>query len=619
MAGDTIDQIKERIDIVELVGRKVQLRQAGRNFKGLCPFHNERTPSFVVFPDGQRYHCFGCGKSGDIFTWLMDTENVDFKDALEQLAQRAGVELKPSRPADPERDAHRQRLIELNELAAEFFASALWSGPRGAEAREVLERRGVDRQTAERFQLGYAPDSFEALRSHLQQKSGAPAELLAEAGLLSQNEQGRMYDRFRHRLMFPIRDREGQVVGFGARALGDSMPKYLNSPQTAIFNKSAVLYAIEKALPEVRNQRSLVVVEGYMDALTAHQFGFTNVVASMGTALTDGQVAQIRRYVDRVYLALDSDAAGQLATLRAVDALRDSFSDETQPAISATGLVRFERALGAEIRIVVLSQGKDPDELIRADPRLWQAAIENSVPLVEWVLRARLSDVERAPAARANALRDVAAPLLREIRDPVLLGDYVGLTARLLGYKDTDVRAALIRRDSRRATLAPASERPSAIDPEAHLVSLLLRYPLAQSMKQGVLYQIDLNDIVDARYRSITDAILSHEADVGAAIEDLPEPISEFALGIRHSQPVRADLTPSMAGRELAQAILALKKVRHEEGLRNARQELTDAQEAGDSEGVRVALARVAELSLLNSRFDPGQSSYFRDLRTPTR
>jgi DNA primase len=510
-------------------------------------------------------------------------------------------------------------LIELNELAAQYFASALWSGQRGAEARAVLERRGVGRQTAERFQLGYAPDSFEALRAHLQQKTGASAELLAEAGLCSQNEQGRIYDRFRNRLMFPIRDRAGQVVGFGARALGDDMPKYLNSPQTAIFNKSAVLYAIEKALPEVRKQRSIVVVEGYMDALTAHQFGFTNVVASMGTALTGGQVAQIRRYVDRVFLALDSDAAGQLATLRAVDALRESFSDESAPAISATGLVRFERALGAEIRVVVLSEGKDPDELIRSDPRLWQEAIDGSVPLVEWVLRARLSDIERTPAARANALREVAAPLLREIRDPVLLSDYVGLTARLLGYKDTDVRAALVPRYGRRELLSPTSERPSAVDPEAHLVSLLLRYPLAQALRQGILYQIDLSDVVDVRYRAIVDAILSHEADIVAAIADLPEPIAEFALAIRHSHPIRADLTPGMAGRELTQAILALQKDRHEERLRNARQELTDSQAAGDSDGVRLALARVAELSQLNSRFDPGQSSYFRDLRTPTR
>lgn len=619
MAGDTIDQIKDRIDIVDLIGAKVQLRQTGRNFKGLCPFHNERTPSFVVFPEGQRYHCFGCGKSGDIFTFVQDTDNVDFKEALDQLAQRAGVELKPNRPADPERDAHRQRLIELNEQASEFFASALWGGSRAAPARDVLERRGVDRATAERFQLGYAPDSFDALLSHMQQRAGAGPEQLLEAGLCSQNESGRIYDRFRNRLMFPIRDREGQVIGFGARALGDEMPKYLNSPQTAIFNKSAALYAIEKALPEIRKQRAIVVVEGYMDALTAHQFGFLNVVASMGTALADGQVTLIRRYVDRVFLALDSDAAGQLATLRAVDALRESFSDESTPAVSATGLVRFERALGAEIRIVVLTRGKDPDELIRSDPRLWQDALNRSVPLVEWVLRAQLSDIDRSPAARARALSEVAAPLLREIRDPVVLGDYVGLTARLLGYKDTDVRAALVRRESRRSSLTPTRERPSAVDPEAHLVSLLLRYPLGLALRNGVLYQIELNDLVDARRRAIVDAVLSHEGDIVAALADLPEPIADYALEIRHGLPVRSDLTPAMAGNELAQAVQALQRDRHEERLRNARETLRDAQAAGDADAARAALTSIAELTQLQSRFDPKESSYFRDLRTPTR
>lgn len=619
MAGDTIDQIKDRIDIVDIVGAKVQLRQAGRTLKGLCPFHNERTPSFVVYPEGQRYHCFGCGKSGDIFTFVQDTENVDFKDALEQLAQRAGVELKPSRPADPERDAHRQRLIELNELAAEFFASALWSGSRGEQARAVLERRGVDRQTSERFQLGFAPDSFEVLRTHLQQRAGASPELLLEAGLCSQNESGRIYDRFRNRLMFPIRDRDGRVIGFGARALGDDMPKYLNSPQTAIFNKSAVLYAIEKALPEIRKQRAIVVVEGYMDALTAHQFGFANVVASMGTALTDGQVAQIRKYVDRVFLALDADAAGQLATLRAVDAIRESFSDETAPAVSATGLVRFERAIGAEIRIVVLSQGKDPDELIRTDPDLWRDALERSVPLVEWVLRARLSDVERTPAARAHALREVAAPLLRELRDPAVLGDYVGLTARLLDYKDTDVRAALVRRAGRRGPTSAAGERPSAVDPESNLISLLLRYPLGLALRQGVLYQIDLDDIVDARRRAIVDAVLSHEGDVVAAIEELPEPIAEYALEIRHGRPVRSDLTPAMAVNELTQAISVLLRARLEARLANARLDLAEGRSNGDPDLVRSALERIMELTQQQSKFDPRESPYFRDSRTLTR
>ncbi len=233
MAGDTVSQVKDRIDVVDLVGSRVQLRQAGRNFKGLCPFHNEKTPSFVVFPDSQSYHCFGCGKSGDIFSFVMDTENLEFSDALTRLAERANVEIRSSAPKDPERDAHRDRLIDLNERAASFFSNVLWTSSAGEQARELLERRGVDRQTAEQFGLGFAPESWDALRTHLMRRGDVDESLLLEAGLQSKNDSGRVYDRFRNRLMFPIRNRSGSTIGFGARALGDEMPKYL-SPDTHI-------------------------------------------------------------------------------------------------------------------------------------------------------------------------------------------------------------------------------------------------------------------------------------------------------------------------------------------------------------------------------------------------
>lgn len=616
MSTDTVGQIKERLDIVDLIGKRVPLRQTGRYFKGLCPFHNEKTPSFVVYPESQHYHCFGCGRNGDIFTFVMETDNIDFKDALERLASQANVEVRRAAPPNPKQDERRKRLTDLNELAASFFSNILWSSQRGEAGRALLERRGVDRKTAESFSLGFAPDSWDALKNHLQQRANASEDTLVEAGLCSRSESGRVYDRFRNRLMFPIRDRDGAVIGFGARALGDEMPKYLNSPQTPVFNKSASLYAIEKAYSEIRRDRTIVVVEGYMDAITAHQFGFENVVASMGTALADLQVQSIRRYVDRVFLALDSDAAGQLATLRAIDALRDSFADEATPQVSARRMIRFERSIGAEIRVVLLSEGKDPDELIRSDPTNWTQALEDAIPLVEYVLEARLRDVEQTPAARAEALREIAVPLLREIRDPSMLSDYVDLTARMLNYKDMDVRAALQRRTGARQRDVRPSDRPAALDPERELLRILATYPITVAARQGLLYQVDLANIVDVRNRQVADAIISNEGDVDLALEELQDELRSYLEGIRLGVELRSDMSPGLATNELTQAIQTLDRTRYEERVRQARAAIEDAKQSGDPEALRDSLQRMTDLAARKPKFDPRESPYFRDSRS---
>ncbi len=514
MAQDNVQRVRERLDIVDIVGSKVELRRAGRNFKGRCPFHQEKTPSFVVYPDTQGYHCFGCQKNGDIFSFLMDTENLTFRDALEQLAQKAGVTLESNRAANPEKDERRQRLIELHERAAAFFQSVLWDSSTGKPARDLVERRGIDRRTAEIFGLGYAPDSWDAMKVHLQTQLNASEDLLVEAGLCSRADSGRVYDRFRNRLMFPIRDRNGKSIAFGARALGDEMPKYLNSPQTPLFDKSSTLYALDRAFEEIRKSRTLVVVEGYMDAIAAHQFGFANAVASMGTALTESQVHAIRNYVDKVFVALDSDAAGQLATIRAIDTLREGFATEDGLSVDPRGLIRTEHSISAEIQVVMLEQGKDPDELIRTDPALWSSALDSAIPLVEYILKSRLSDIENSPAARADALRSIAAPVLREIRDPIVQAEYVDMTSRLLGYKESIVRQSLRaprQTQSRTTTTGPAATIAS--DPERTVVSLLVSYPLGYALRAGTLDLLNSDMFRDARNREVFQALKQYEFD----------------------------------------------------------------------------------------------------------
>ena len=616
MPSGTLETVKERTDIVELIGRNVQLRQAGRTFKGLCPFHNEKSPSFVVYPDNKSFHCFGCGKSGDAFSYVMQTENVDFRDALKQLAERAGVELE-SRVAqkDPERDRVRERLVDLNERAASFFSNALWNSPAGAATRALLERRGVDRRTAERFGLGFAPDSFDALKSYFTSREVGEQGLI-EAGLLSTRDDGRSWDRFRNRLTFPIRDREGRTVGFGARALGDEKPKYLNTAQTAIFDKRSLLYGLDKAHDDIRRQRAVIIVEGYMDAIAAQQFGFENVVASMGTAVTPTQVSSIRRYVDRVYLALDADAAGQMATLRGIDALRDSFADEERVEVKPQNPVRWERTIGAEIRIVEIPHGKDPDELIRHDVDAWRAALDGATPLVAYYLTHALTDVQPTPMARAKALTEIAVPILREIGDAAVLAQYVGMTSRLLGFKDTDVHSAVLRGVSRRpeGRLAPPrlDERPAVSDPERYLVSLVLRSPWVAYPR---LEEIDLDDVLDTRNRELIALVEAAEGDAETLEASLSPELQEYSTALLGSF-TRPGETPGITNRDIGTAIRRLAQVRHQFRLKQVQSDIELARRAGDQEELAEQVRRMMLLAQRKPQFDPNESPYFKDTRS---
>ena len=285
MGDDVIAEIKQRLDIESVVGETVRLSRAGRNLKGLCPFHSEKTPSFVVYPKDGSYHCFGCGASGDIFNFLMRTEGLDFRGALEKLAGKAGVEIKPRNEQAAAEDRARERLKEACAAAASFYQNLLLNHPAAGPARAYAEKRGITPSTTETFQIGFAPDSFDALGNYLLGRGYTSAELV-EAGLVAERDSGGHYDRFRNRLVFPIRDAKGSVVGFGGRALGGTTPKYLNSPQSTIFDKSTILYGFDLARPHVQRSGQVVIVEGYMDVVIAHQAGQNNVVGTIGTALT---------------------------------------------------------------------------------------------------------------------------------------------------------------------------------------------------------------------------------------------------------------------------------------------------------------------------------------------
>ena len=363
--GELVAEVLERTDIVTLIADHVRLVKRGQRYVGLCPFHQERTPSFTVSREKQFFYCFGCGTGGDALKFLMLQEQLTFPEALKRLADRAGVKLPEARldPAALERRREEEEACRINELAARFFAEQLREAG-GAPARQYLEKRGITPEITSKFGLGFAAPSRRGLLTFLQ-REGRSAEEALRYGLAVRLESGEIIDRFRGRLIFPITDARGRVRGFGGRALDDAtLPKYLNSPETSFFNKRDLLYALFQAREAIRAAGFAVIVEGYLDAITAHQFGFGNVVASLGTSLTREQGRLLLRYTGAVIIAYDSDAAGNAATLRGLDLLQE---------------------IGFRVRVVSIPQGKDPDEFLRAAGReAWKSAVAGAVPLLEY-------------------------------------------------------------------------------------------------------------------------------------------------------------------------------------------------------------------------------------------
>jgi len=457
------DEIKARVDIVDLIGESVSLRKSGRTFKAPCPFHAERTPSFVVDPARQSWRCFGaCGEGGDIFSFVMKQRNVGFREALTMLAERAGVPLQPLDRHAEERERQLERLRSANEAAAAFFRQELLHAAEAEAARTYVEARGLNADTSEAFGLGYAPDSRDALQAHLRARGFSVEELL-EGGLVSATEREPV-DRFRDRLIFPIRDRRARCIGFGGRALGDAGPKYLNTAQKPVFDKSGTLYALERARDAAREADRIIIVEGYMDVLAAHQFGQHNVVAAMGTSLTDKQVALIKPITRNIVLALDADAAGAAATLRGIDTTRAAVGTESVPVLDGRGILRLQDDLAADIRILELPSGLDPDDLIRREPDRWNDLVERAPSYLDYRF-ARAKDAHNLHDARDRAAAvEELLPLVAAIAQPVVRSEYV---ARLAAVARTETSAieAMLRRRGAGAGRRPLGGQVAPIGP----------------------------------------------------------------------------------------------------------------------------------------------------------
>jgi DNA primase catalytic core len=434
-AGGVAAEVKSRLNIVDVVGETVQLKKAGTTYKGLCPFHGEKTPSFTVTPGRDSWKCFGCGLGGDVFSFVMQRDGASFPDALRSLAAKAGVEIDERTKRE---DAHRARLRDVLETAIAFYHQVLTTTTLGKPALDYLHARGFTDATIESAQLGWAPEGWDSMSRKLVEKRGIKPDELIESGLASPARSPQrgvgVIDKFRGRVLFPIRDQNGAATGMGGRILGsegdggrDTGPKYLNTPGTPLFDKSRSLYLIDKAKASMRKSGQAVIVEGYTDALMAHQAGFDNVVASLGTALTPGQVALLTRYAKRIALAYDVDPAGQKAGTFGAQALQGLIG---QLAATESGIELDE------VRVVRLPDGKDPDEVLREAPDRWREEVRTAQPIVEYLVDtyARTYDL-KTPGGKARFV-DALMPTIRAVPNPVMRDAYLQLVHRVSGVEE---------------------------------------------------------------------------------------------------------------------------------------------------------------------------------------
>jgi DNA primase len=532
LRDDFIEHVRSQSDIVNVVSDYVTLKRKGKNYWGNCPFHGEKTPSFSVNPDKQFFYCFGCGTGGNVFTFVSKKEGMGFADTVKKLAQRAGVPIPEGEktPDEIRREQERAELLAVTKYAASLFHSYLIQSPAAEEARRYLQKRGIQRPTMEKFQLGYAPADWDALLKRLTRKGFAP-EVIEMAGLVLRRGQGTgFYDRFRSRVIFPIYSPQGAVIGFGGRVLDDSQPKYLNSPETSLFNKRHQLYGLHLAGEEIRRAGKVIVVEGYMDVITAHQHGLGNVVASLGTAFTPEQAKLLLKSTYDIYIAYDADAAGQSATLRGLGILS---------------------GFGANVRVISVPEGKDPDEFIRnRGEEAFLDVVAQAKNLIQYYLMQAVAGEDiTTPAGKANVIKQIF-PLLSGLKNEVEIDEYLRIIAGQLNVDEPTMRrmwgnltkksmvedkTAIYGKNN--SNIVTAHQETSAMaTAEQDLIWLMLE---DSSFIRLVMQEISPSMVNNEEHRQIFDAIFS--------MYEENNPITVHTIDMRLNSSARSILTRIIA------------------------------------------------------------------------
>jgi DNA primase len=574
-AGSFADRVKQQADIVRVVGEYVRLKKSGQNFTGLCPFHSEKTPSFAVHPVKQIYHCFGCGAGGDVFKFVMEMDKITFPESVRAVAEKCGIAIPRARERTPEeRKENQQRtsLVELHREAAALFVQQLNGTPEGRAAKAYLLDRGLDSEAMARFGIGFAPSGGEALLRAMKQKY--PEKALEVSGLFSRDQNGRLFDRFRRRVMFPIANESGKIVAFGGRALGDDLPKYLNSPETPIYSKSNILYHLDRAKEALRQRDFAVLVEGYMDAIAVARAGISNVVASCGTSLTEPQVKLLSRFTRRIIVNYDPDTAGQAATERSLAILLEQ---------------------GAEVRVLALPGGKDPDSFIRAEgAAAYTKLLNEAPPYVDYLIsRARKMDMSTAE----GKLRAVnfLMPYVQRIPDRILRSEWATRIAQQLRIEEPVLRESMRKAASERRSEVKA--RPELVGrvgkpAERRLVQMLIeaeefREQLAQEIRAGELHRgLESERILTALVEACATGARPDAAELALSLEERDRRLL-FEIAFESAAP------PTWEEAESCLAVLRR---------RRAEEELTAVQKQIESFAVAAGAGAGGELRRLLER-----------------
>lgn len=586
-----LSQIQERIDIVETIAAYVPLKRAGRSFKANCPFHNEKSPSFIVNADKQIFHCFGCGAGGNVFSFIMKIERRDFREVVEELADRVGVELPEDQKRPVESEAERG-LVRANAAAAEFYHKTLMTDPISEKARVYLDRRGIKKEALESFKIGYAPEAWEAFYRHAK-AAGLGESILEKAGLVLKGKNGNYYDRFRSRVIFPILDGKGRVVALGGRVLDDTVPKYLNSPETEIYQKSRQLYGLFQARPAIRTADAVVVVEGYLDLIACHDAGVQHSVATLGTALTPDQVRLLKRHTKNAYILYDADRAGEAATLRGLEL----FIEE-----------------GMDVRIVRLPEGHDPDSYVhKYGAESFRAQLTASRSLFEYKLA--MLRAKHDPAALEGKVRiaQEMVELFAKARNEILKAAWLKELSQELKLSEAALRTEL----ERAVTARPARATERAAEPatpaagadgvaETHkglpryaeriLLSLMLEKDLFvnESRRQLMLtdfYHPTVRKLVQILWEADERGVHENARQLVTRLKDDPESVKLLSLSTAESEMIIDK------ERSFSDCVKKLKSLRLDGEHLGLRQELAAAQKEGDQNRVSRILYDMNELN----------------------
>ena len=492
-----LNEIQDKCDIVEIISGYISLKPAGRNFKACCPFHHEKTPSFVVSPDKQIYHCFGCNSGGNAFNFIKEYEKVDFIDAVKMLAEKTGVKLPEYKGHDDQDSSIVSAVYTVNDIAANYYSILLEKSGPSSEPKRYAAKRGLEASVIKKFRLGYADSSWKGLLDYLSGR-GVKQDTIFKAGLIIKGKENSYYDLFRNRIVFPIFDARDRVIGFGARVMDDSLPKYINSPETVVYKKGQHLYGLNFAKASIKERNFAIITEGYLDVITCHQHGVNNTIASLGTALTVEQIRLLKRYTHNVVMLYDADQAGEMASLRGLDL----FLEE-----------------GMNVKIATLDSGHDPDSFLRKFGReKFDAAIKKSKSLFTYkldIVKGRFDDTE--PESKAEIIKEMLSTIHR-VKNAIVKAEYIRLLAQELSVKEDAVWEELKKikdtpRHSLRSDAGQAKKKIDIAPAEKILAKLMMEDINIVKMVRG---ELSLADFKSQDIKNIAEALFSIDSEDGA-------------------------------------------------------------------------------------------------------